>query len=133
MKVMIKRFVLCLSIIALPMLVWNCKAIDPCQQKEILRKTSQDNIVDYVVIEKDCGATTSVSTEIFIVPMGKKIDEFHPVFKADHVEDLELNWVAPKQMAIAYNKARIFSYTNFWQSRDVENFSYTVSIREYQK
>lgn len=133
MKLLINKIALYLLIVALPFLVWGCKYIDPCQQKEILRNTSQDNVVDFVVIEKNCGATTSISTFIFIVPKGKPIDKFNPVFDADHIEDLEVDWVAPKQMTIAYKKARIFSYTNFWQSRDVEGFNYAVFIREYQK
>ncbi len=130
---MIKSVLLFLTIATLPILVWSCKSLDPCQQKEILRKTSKDNLVDYVVAEKDCGATTSFSTLIFVVPKGKPIEKDNIVFRADHVEGLEVNWVAPKQMVITYRKARIFSYTNFWHSRHVENFNYTVSILEYQK
>ncbi len=132
-KILLRDIVLFLIIAVFSSLVWSCKNIDPCQQKEILRKTSLDKLVDYVVIEKDCGATTSVSDLVYIVPVGKSVEEFSPVFRADHTEGLEVRWIAPKQMTIAYKKARIFSYTNFWHSRHVNNFNYEVFIQEFQK
>jgi len=130
---MFKKIVLCLCIAALSILMWSCDFLNPCQEKEILRKTSQDNFVDYVVIEKGCGATASTNTIVYIVPKGRSVDKFHPVFIADHVDGLEVIWLESKQMLIAYAEARIFKYKNFWHSRHIENWNYIVSIKEYQK
>jgi hypothetical protein len=126
------RIILRYLFVATFFILLGCKAMDPCQQTEVLRKNSPDKVVDLVVVEKDCGATTAVSTLVFIVPAGKSTDEFNPIFKADHVDGLNVSWGAPNKMDIAYKRARIFSYTNFWQSRYVQNFNYIVSIREYQ-
>ena len=112
--------------------ILGCSSIDPCHELEILREQSPDGAVDFVVMEKDCGATTSISTLIFIVPRGNSTDEFKPIFMADHVDGLTVNWKKAREMTIEYRNARIFSYTNFWQSRYVQNFKYIVSVREYQ-
>jgi len=49
------------------------------------------------------------------------------------VEGLEVSWESPRHLGIRYEKARIFNYTNFWLSRDVEHFEYVVAIREQQR
>jgi len=115
------------------LLLWRCSYVDPCRQTEPLRKTSEDGLVDFVVVERDCGATTSVAISVFIVPSGDRTGKAQPIFKADHVEGLEVLWGSPKQLSIRYDKARIFSFTNFWLSRDVEEFEYVVSVREQQR
>jgi hypothetical protein len=111
----------------------GCNRFDPCQQEEVYRKTSPDGAVDFVVVKKDCGATTSVSNMVYIVKKGDSIRKQELVFLADKVQDLEVIWTKPKHLLIDYSEARIFSYTNFWNSRDVENFMYTVAIQEIQK
>ena len=121
----------------------SCNKFDPCQEKEIYRKTSQDGVVDAVLVERDCGATTSVSSMIYIVKKGDTIKKQNIlslfrktqnlVFVAEHARDLEVIWTKPKLLSISYAEARIFSYTNFWNSRDVENFKYKVDIQEILK
>jgi hypothetical protein len=102
--------VLCISIVV-AFLPLSCKKLDPCVEKEIIRKISQDRAVDFVVVEKDCGATTSTSTQVFIVPRGKPPGEHDSVFIADHVSGLKVDWIAPKQLSISYANARIFNFT----------------------
>ena len=114
-------------------LLWGCSYLDPCEQREALRKTSQDGVADFVVVQRDCGATTSVAISVFIVPAGGDTDGERPVFKANRVDGLEVTWEAPKDLRIRYGRARIFNYTNFWWSREIENFKYVVAIREQPK
>lgn len=114
------------------LLVWGCSSFDPCRQAEALRKTSGDGIVDFAVVQRDCGATTAVSTSVFVVPSGGRTQKARPIFEADHVEGLEVSWESPKHLSIRYEQARIFRFTNFWLSRDIEDFRYVVSIREQQ-
>ena len=102
-------------------------------EEEVARHTSLDKIVDTVVIQKNCGATTSTNDLIFIVPHGESVEDYSPVFIADHVEDLEVNWVDNKQLEIRYREARIFNYTNFWHSKDIDSFKYQVKIYEFSK
>lgn len=118
---------------AIVFLLWSCSYIDPCRQVEVLRKPSQDGLVAFVVVQRDCGATTSVATSVFVVRTGGGTDKARPIFKADHVEGLEVSWESPRHLGIRYEKARIFNYTNFWLSRDVEHFEYVVAIREQQR
>ncbi len=120
-------FILRLSIIAF---LFSCNSLNPCVEKEIFRKTSQDNTVDVVILTKDCGATTSVNKSVYIVPKGELVKDIAPIFLADHVSNLEAKWMKPKFLIITYNKARIFEFTNFWSSKKVNNFLYEVTIRE---
>jgi hypothetical protein len=51
------------------------------------------------------------------------------LFTADHQEGLELSWRGPKLLEIRFTKARIYHFTNFWQDRAVQNFTYIVELR----
>lgn len=125
-----------LALVILNYFIFNsivgCNSVTTCQQKEVYRVTSPDNLVDVAVIEKNCGATTSTSTNIYIVPKGAEVKQ-SPVFVADHLESLDVRWSKPKFLVIQYADARIFQYTNFWNSGLVNDFQYVVNIREYQK
>lgn len=105
---------------------------NPCEEKEVIRRSSPDELVDHVVIEKDCGATTSITILIFIVPKGQSTEEGNPVFRADHVDGLKVDWSAAKETTITYKSARIFTFTNFWHSREIKNWNYIVTIKEHQ-
>lgn len=58
------------------------------------------------------------------------ISQFTPVFIADKIEGLSVYWSGKKLLTIKYTKARIFNFTNFWNSKELENFRYTVMIKE---
>ena len=104
----------------------------PCSYNEVVRIKSPDGKVEAVHIRGNCGATTSFTENIFIVPAGEKTpkpkDDYQR-FLADHVDGLELEWREPKVLEIKYNVARIFKFTNFWQSQKVDHFRYVVEIR----
>ena len=110
--------------------ITGCDRINPCQQKEIYRDANPDKIVDVVISQKDCGATTSISSLIFIVPRGASVENYTPILTADHVKGLQVEWIEQKQLMIRYSKARIFNFTNFWHSKNVDNFKYQIAIRE---
>jgi len=110
----------------------GCGQSDFCGKNEVVRKVSPDSMVDAVVVKMDCGSTTDYSYHIFITPLGK-IPKGSPVFIADKVDDISLVWGSSKELFIYYKNARIFNFTNFWQSKDVEDFKYTVSIFERKK
>jgi len=38
-------------------------------------------------------------------------------------------WLQPKLLEISYDKARIFQFSNFWSSSEVEDFSYVIEIK----
>ena len=122
-----------LSLIVVTPLLASCTSLNPCQEKDVNRQTSQDDIVDAVTVEKDCGATTPKSTIVYIKPKGKSVANHTPVLVSDNVKGFEVNWIRPKYLSITYTAARIFQFTNFWNSKDVDQFNYQVTIREREK
>ncbi len=104
--------------------------------EETARVTSLDGVVDAVLVEGNAGATTSYSYTLFIVPRGTKFEEKsllfeydRAAFSADHQIDLQLVWSKPKFLEIRYEKARIFKFSNFWNSQEVQDFKYIVELR----
>ena len=119
-----------LSAIMVAFLVHGCSA--PCSHEEVARIKSPDGKVDGVHVRGNCGATTPFSEHVFIVPTGDKTPELkgdYQLFLADHVSGLKLAWRESKVLEIHYEEARIFRFSNFWQSKNVDNFSYVVEVR----
>lgn len=102
-----------------------------CSSKETSRATSPDGRVDAVVVERDCGATTRVATRVQLVPKGREVSgDKGLVFVADELAGFELRWIEQSKLELRYTAARIFQFTNFWMSRDLDNFNYVVRIAE---
>ncbi len=104
--------------------------------EEIQRVKSPDGIVDAVLVRGAGGATTGFSFSVFLVPSGTSFNEKAPafekdraVFSEDHHDGLQLVWQKPKFLEIRFAKARIFHFTNFWHSPDVQNYTYVVEVR----
>ncbi|WP_345552489.1 hypothetical protein [Microbulbifer aestuariivivens] len=100
-----------------------------CGSEIVSRELSPDKRVEAVVSKVNCGATTDYSFKVYIVPTGS--DSLgNQVFLSDHTVGLRTSWIKKQRLSITYEKARIFEYTNFWQSKDLDNFEYLVSITE---
>jgi len=104
--------------------------------EETERIKSPDGVVDAVLVEGNGGATTSFNYAVFIVPSGTKFEEKsewferqRSLFSADHQKDLQLAWSKPKVLEIRYEKARIFKFSNFWHTQEVQNFEYVVELK----
>jgi hypothetical protein len=101
---------------------------------EVSRYTSPDSLVDAIIVTSNAGTTTSVGYHIFIVPKGSHPKELKfAIFSADHVTDLQVFWQQPKYLKLTYRNARIFKFTNFWQSKYIDNFQYEVKITETEQ
>ena len=100
-----------------------------CSLEEVKRLTSHDNKIDAVIIKKNYGATSSYVYDLYVVPKGKNVDSKDAKFTADHIKELELIWLQDRLLQITYKKARIFHFSNFWQFKEVNNFSYVVEIQ----
>ncbi len=103
--------------------------IDIVVRDEMIRINSPDSRVDAVLIRVNTGATTSYSYAVYIVPAGHQVDRKEELFRADNVDDLEIHWKQPQLLSIRYKKARIFHFSNFWQSKEIENFRYIVNLQ----
>jgi hypothetical protein len=106
------------------------------RHEEIGRVKSPDGVVDAVLVRGNGGATTSFTYSVFLVPAGTSFNETAPVFEpdfakflADHQVGLELVWRRPKFLEIRFAKARIFRFSNFWHSREVQDYRYIVELR----
>ncbi len=117
--------ILTLALASLAFALGACDA----ETEEVYRVTSPDGVVDAVMLRKNDGATVPYVYEVHVVPKGEKTDEDFRNFVADHVSDLEIAWQAPKLLKISYAEARIFEFSNFWQSADVQDFKYVVELR----
>jgi hypothetical protein len=97
--------------------------------KEVFRVSSPDSLVDAVLVQTNTDATTSYGYRIYIVPTGSQPKYDAENFRADHFQGWALNWKEPKLLEIKYDEARIFHFSNFWQSTNFKSGSYVVEIR----
>jgi hypothetical protein len=105
---------------------------DIATREEVERVTSPDSVVDAVVVRLNGGATTPFSYMVYIVPVGGEPKGGTEVFTADHLVDRRIEWKERGLLEIHYRNARIFHFTNFWQSKSVQNLGYVVEIRLIQ-
>ena len=88
------------------------------EEKEVLRVPSPGGKFEAVLSTRDGGATTSVVYLVTIVRKGKAIGD-HPDAVLDNVTSREsgeapsLRWRSPRHLEIGFEKARVFSYSNF--------------------
>ena len=96
---------------------------------EVARISSPDAKLDAVVIRTNVNATTPYGHDIYLVPTGSKPKYDRANFRADHFEGWKVTWEQPKLLEIEYDEARIFHFSNFWQSIDFDEARYVVEIR----
>ena len=96
--------------------------------EEISRFTSPDSKVDAVLMQTNGGATTSYGYFLHIVPKGKSTKKGDEIFRADRVEGLIFKWIKVTQLEIKFKKAKIYHFSNYWYSEEVNNFNYRVDI-----
>jgi hypothetical protein len=101
-------------------------------RKEYYRVKSPDGEVSAVLMESNGGATTSFGYDLFIIPKDVAKVELSPEyskFRADRTRDLKITWIENKILQIDCKSARIFSFSNFWQSKNVQDYQYLVEIK----
>lgn len=105
---------------------------DPCSDEVISQAVDPEKKTAAIHVVKNCGATTGYSHQIYIVVPGTDYEDAKPIFVADKVDNLAVTWLGRRTLEISYDSARIFSFTNFWQSSEVDSFLYVlkVSLRE---
>lgn len=75
------------------------------------------------------GIVGDITYTLLIAPAGKEPNWDDVLLMADDLDSLQINWGFGRVLEISYEQARIHHFTNFWQSRDVENFAYVVELR----
>jgi hypothetical protein len=107
-------------------------ALFEISRTESYRVKSPDGEVDAVLIESDAGATIPVSYHLFILPKGassKELSFDRSQLLADKVQDLRITWIENKILQIDCKSARIFRFSNFWQSKEIQDYRYIVEIK----
>ena len=122
-----KKTILYLCIIC--SVLFSCNFAGDAKWAEIERIPSPDNKVEAVLVSSDAGATTSTGFHVFIVPKGSKIETGYEKFIADKVLGIKLSWKKNKLLEIQYESARIFKFSNFWNSQSLQNWNYIVEIK----
>lgn len=93
------------------------------------RYGSPDRVLDAVLVERLTNATVATPIELFLVPSGHDWKTQSPVFRGTELEGLQIVWQRPRYLEIRYKKGRVFSFANFWNSKEVQDFKYTVELR----
>jgi hypothetical protein len=74
-------------------------------------------------------ATVGFSYRLFIVPKAARPAKDDERLLADQVRNLTAAWKPSRTLELRYDEARIFSFSNFWHSKDVDDFKYVVELR----
>lgn len=106
----------------------SCRQSNLCQTIEVERKSSSDNRVDVVLVKSNCGATTSESITLYLVPSGNEINDQYSTIVMDRIDNLTVEWRDNKELEVHFSHGRIFSFTNFWQSSELDEYKYIVNI-----
>jgi hypothetical protein len=114
-----------LPILLLVIVLAACSA----DSEELLRVTSPDSKVDAVLIRTGGPTTVGFSFKLFVVPRGVHPSKSGELLLADRVKNLTAVWQSPKRLELRYDEARIYSFSNFWHSKDIDDFKYIVELR----
>jgi hypothetical protein len=94
---------------------------DVCSNSEVARANAPDGLHSAIMFQRDCGATTSFSTQISVVERGKDASGGGNTFRADDDHGVaadgswggpwaEMKWLAPNHLLIRYAaKSRPFA------------------------
>lgn len=80
--------------------------------------------MEAVVAQGDGGAALWV----YIVPKGGSTRNEHEVLLVDCVSGFKATWADVKMLELRFNRARIYHFTNYWYSREVQDFRYKLEI-----
>src|SRR5215510_9928949 len=102
---------------------------DFVSREEIARVPSPDGIVKAVLVRTNAGATTAFGYELYIVPLGGKVQIGREQLRADHLTDVGIQWRQNKLLEVHYTEGRIFHFSNFWFSKEVREFCHVGEVR----
>lgn len=106
-------------------------ALSSCANRDVVkvRTQSPDGRVDAFLVERETGATVATPMLVYIAKAGEAVSSNDLVLRGDNFEGLSIKWTEPKLLSVRYKKGRIFTFTNFWKSPGLDNWSYVVEIR----
>lgn len=94
-----------------------------CEESSDRYSLSKNSKYEALLKKSDCGATTSETNEVFIVKNGKDKSWFQrPVFFADKVDGLKIEWIGSVDLLISYKHARVHKYKSYWYDLEGNDF-----------
>lgn len=93
------------------------------------KATSPNRLVDAFLVARKAGATVPTPIELYLVPHGQDWKRETAVLRGDKFEGLTMAWSQQRLLEIRYRKGRIFKFTNFWNSAEIQQFQFTVELR----
>lgn len=94
------------------------------------RIPSPDGRVDALVMRAGVPPGGDLAHCVQIVPAGgSPTGRDYDRFRADRVEGLRVAWTGDRTLVVEYAHARIYLFSNFWRSREVDDFGYVVEVR----
>ncbi len=98
--------------------------------EEVSRFPSPDGNLEAVWTRLNVGgATTGYSFGLYIVSTGQTPDWDAVVLSVDHIEGFLVNWRPERVLEIEFKYARIWHFTNYWVSDEIDDTPYVVELR----
>lgn len=97
-----------LTLLLLILALAACSFINPCENKILERISAPKDPWEAVVFERDCGATTSTSIQVSILPLGWHLpNNGGNVFIADRIPEstnaqVHVDWLSNRHMEVTY-------------------------------
>lgn len=110
------------------LLLSACDDIE-ADSEEIGRVLSPDGRVEAVLSEGSIDATTPSTHRLYIVGAGASTVGQEPLLVGDHFRNLAIAWRGDRFLDLLYSTGRIFEFQNFWQSSEIDDWTYIVEIR----
>ena len=97
-----------LTLLLLIFVLEACSFLNPCENKILERIPAHKAPWEAVVFERNCGATTSTSFQVSILPLGGNLpNDGGNVFIADRIPEnpkaqVHVNWLSNRHMEVTY-------------------------------
>lgn len=98
-------------------LLSGCGVEDLCSSMVTSTLASPSGETKAVIVQRDCGATTSMAYYVHLISANEEPSDENSVFNSDKTEGISTSWRNDTTLVISYKKARIFNFTNFWQPK----------------
>ena len=109
----------------------GCEIVEKPTLYEERRISSPDGKVD-AVLASYSSSLSSTSYYLFLVLPDSSIDHINLDYSQltiDNQRDLEISWIKNRLLNISFSHARIFHFSNTWESADIDNWNYVVELK----
>ena len=102
----------------------------------IVRVKSPDGRLQAVLLRSDPGAMNDFEYFLYVIPVGSELRDYpwwlggdEPVLTGADFDNLKITWSQDRVLDVAYSKAIVYSFSNFWLNRGRDRSKHIVEIR----